>query len=473
MEITLISCMVKPVVASGILYLYYLLVLRNRKFHAYNRFYLLFTILISMIVPFVDFGWISIEAPAAISFDESTPQAANAARPFFTAGTWLLVVMGTVSCLLLLSVMLRIAWIYRVKRKGKITAMQGYTFIETGAKEAPFSFLDNLFWKQGLSVTDANGEKIWRHELAHISQKHTYDKLFTQIMCCLLWINPFFWLIQKELNVIHEFLADAASVEDGDTEAFARMLLYSHNQGSYLSPSHSFFNSSIKRRLIMITTSNKTPYSFARRILALPIALFVLATLSITLKAQTTKGTGQEPQKSGERAAPVSGKKVEKKGTPAAATEQKADQQPVTVIGYKSVKKNPPATPAKQKADLEPITVSGYKTERKGTATTPAEQKADQEPIIVSGYKKVEGKLIPAAATEQKTNQEPIIVSGYKKVEGKLIPAAATEQKVAEEKEVTIIAHKAEKKAAPSAATEQKAEQKEVIINARKKATKE
>ena len=40
---------------SGILFLYYLLALRNRQHHQWNRFYLLAAVVISIAVPFLEF----------------------------------------------------------------------------------------------------------------------------------------------------------------------------------------------------------------------------------------------------------------------------------------------------------------------------------------------------------------------------------------------------------------------------------
>ncbi|HVM89882.1 MAG TPA: M56 family metallopeptidase [Puia sp.] len=139
-----------------------------------------------------------------------------------------------------------------------------------------------------MPVNNVFGEKIFKHELIHIKQKHTYDKLFIQLSTCVFWINPFFWLIQKELNTILEFIADEASVEEGDTETFAIMLLQTYNDGVYLNPISSFLNSSIKRRLNMITASKKVQYSYLRRVCGLPILLLVTILVSAKIaNAQT------------------------------------------------------------------------------------------------------------------------------------------------------------------------------------------
>jgi hypothetical protein len=287
-----ISHFLKAFIASGILYTYYLLALRNKKFNFYNRWYLLMSVIISLLIPFVNFSWYQIESeqntPLVIFFKtlNSSPVTKKAAI-HFTPELIIFCSITIVSALLLIFLFSRIIWIYRIKRVGNITRMQGFDLIETNVKQAPFSFLHNLFWKYGMSMTDDIGTKIFKHELSHIRQRHSFDKLFAQIVLCIFWINPFYWIIQKELDSIHEFIADAASIEKGDTESFALMLLQAHDEGRYLSPSNSFFNSSIKRRLIMIASSKRTSFSYIRRILALPVAVSLVILFSINLKAQT------------------------------------------------------------------------------------------------------------------------------------------------------------------------------------------
>ena len=48
-----LSFIAKLVISSGLLYGYYHLFLRNKRFHRYNRFYLLAIPLISLVIPFI------------------------------------------------------------------------------------------------------------------------------------------------------------------------------------------------------------------------------------------------------------------------------------------------------------------------------------------------------------------------------------------------------------------------------------
>jgi len=109
-------------------------------------------------------------------------------------------------------------------------------------------------------------------------------------------MNPFNWIIQKELQNIHEFIADRDAVGTGEVDAFAKMLLKTYYGNHFLNPSHSFYYSSIKRRIIMLTTSNIPTYSYLRKVAVLPMLAFILALFSIQLSAQEAEENKAEAQ---------------------------------------------------------------------------------------------------------------------------------------------------------------------------------
>jgi hypothetical protein len=334
-----ISYLFKTFITAGTFYLYYWLVLRNKGFHSYNRFYLLSAMLASLGAPFLSFGWLPFQIAKNIDVNSFINRVnlsvSNQSAHWLTPDFIMFGISAFVSLFLLFILASKILWIYRVKAKGKNIQMRGFVLIETEIKQAPFSFLNNLFWKQGLSTTDGFGSRILKHELTHIQQKHTYDKLFTQIVCCVFWMNPFYWLMQRELNTIHEFMADAACIEQGNKEELAKMLLYSYDEGRYLSPSHSFFDSSLARRLHMIGLLSGAKHSVLRKILVLPVILSVVAILSANVTAQENTKTNSETIK------------------------EKQDQEPITVVGYK-LKKQPAQKANNIKPNKEPIPVTGH-----------------------------------------------------------------------------------------------------------------
>ncbi|MEO0002046.1 MAG: hypothetical protein RL766_2092 [Bacteroidota bacterium] len=281
----------KAILISGILLGYYWIGLRNTKFHYYNRFYLVGTVLLSLNLPLLDLEWFILSTPESAPVQQVVQfmYQSDGAIPVNQGLTWdqiLVMFLALVSASLVILFAVGVLKVYLLKSKGKVTVMDRFDFIETALDEAPFSFFRNLFWRKDLPVHDETGQRMLKHELTHIEQYHTYDKLFVAFTTYLFWMNPFYWLIRKELEVVHEFIADEEAVAGEDAAVLAEMLLKAHYHSNSLSVGQSFFYSSIKRRIIMLTSSKKVSYSYARRILVLPVALAIVALLSFTIKDQ-------------------------------------------------------------------------------------------------------------------------------------------------------------------------------------------
>jgi TonB-dependent SusC/RagA subfamily outer membrane receptor len=275
---------------SGIFFGYYSLFLKNTIYHSYNRYYLLASMALSIVFPCVTITYSPISKEQV---------AANPALKYLMYGSpapvqethlpWDIIAMGIISVLLLSYLAYSVLRIFRLKAMHSKTQMGEFTFIETELEEAPFSFFSNLFWKKSISIEEESGQKMLQHELVHIRQKHTWDRLFSQLICAIFWMNPFNWIMQKELQNIHEFIADRDAVGTGEVDAFAKMLLQTYYGNHFLNPSHSFYYSSIKRRIIMLTTSKTPTYAYLRKVAVLPMLAFILALFSIQLSAQKPK----------------------------------------------------------------------------------------------------------------------------------------------------------------------------------------
>ena len=273
---TLLFYLIRSTVISGLLLGYYCLALRNRKAHGYNRVFLLMTLAASMLLPLVRVPWLNwkgVDRPLpGLDVESGARAATDAGLPVMII---VLMAAGVVSLLLLGALAYRISMLIRLRRKYAGVRVEGCYLIEVEDRRAPFSFLNNLFWQAGAAIEDPVHRKIFDHEMAHIRGRHTYDNLLAQALAAICWMNPFFWLIRRELMMVHEFIADGVSVPDGDSEAFARMLLQAYDDGRYLDPIQRFFHSPIKRRLVMLNSNNR-PSRFVKA-MALPVLLAAMA----------------------------------------------------------------------------------------------------------------------------------------------------------------------------------------------------
>ncbi|KIA87964.1 M56 family metallopeptidase [Kaistella jeonii] len=289
----------KVILSSGILFLYYRLFLKDKTFHHYNRFYLLAAVMISLLLPLLKVSYFTLEVNSNVYFlidrlqNISSPNNSNNDFNYIKIGALL---TGLVAVFFLAKLVLGLLKIQILKKKFRKENFEGISFYQTNLEEAPFSFFKNLFWKNSIEIHSDLGRQILKHEMVHIEQKHSWDKIFLEIITSLFWFNPFFYLIKKEINLIHEYLADKKALKNSDTKAFAQMLLASHFSGKLLPATSPFLSSNLKKRLTMLKKS-KTKFSYARRILALPL-LFTLAFLYlVNAKNKEIKTTNQEIEK--------------------------------------------------------------------------------------------------------------------------------------------------------------------------------
>lgn len=283
--------LVKSTILSGIFFGYYTLFLKNTIYHAYNRFYLLAAMALSLVIPFFKLSMFTISEEQAAGAKQVLIYLTQLpAAPVQQENmAWEIMVITSISTMFVCYLAYSVVRIFRLKAMNAKKQMGDFTFIETDLEEAPFSFFSNLFWKKSISIEDENGQKMLQHELTHIREKHSWDRLFSQLICSVFWMNPFNWIMQKELQNIHEFIADRDAVGAGEVDAFAKMLLQNYYGNHFLNPSHSFYYSSIKRRIIMLTTSQAHQYAYLRKVAVLPLVAFVLALFSIQLSAQEKK----------------------------------------------------------------------------------------------------------------------------------------------------------------------------------------
>src|SRR6266496_1229562 len=222
--------LLKLIICSALMVTYYWATLRNKRFHYYNRFYLLLSVIISIMIPLLNLQLVTLKSDNEQAVNVlNIIYAANGeaevignGKSMFDWHQWLAVFLLLISFCMLLFVIYRISKIYRLKKHYPVNKMEEFDFINTDLQQAPFSFLKNIFWRSDISLEEATGQQILQHELTHIKQKHSWDKLFMQIVLSVFWINPFYWLIKTELYFIHEFIADEKAVENKDASAFVK-----------------------------------------------------------------------------------------------------------------------------------------------------------------------------------------------------------------------------------------------------------
>lgn len=245
---------------TGILYMVYALLLRNKPIHAFNRAYLLGAALLPMVLPF-------IKLPTYNQYFEKA-QVANVRLPEVIAATgyekqvmtqtvnWALIAYVAVACLLFALFVYKRIRLQLVIRKSIRIKEKGYTIL-LNTTYGPGS------WGRYILLPDETiNETIIQHEAAHVYMKHSTDVVLMQLLQCLCWPNLFLYAINKELKQIHEFQADAAV--GMDRLQYSELLLSSVFDTCTLPLTHSFNIHPLKRRIAMLKKKKK-PYDYCVR----------------------------------------------------------------------------------------------------------------------------------------------------------------------------------------------------------------
>lgn len=287
----MITYLLQMIACSGILYGYYHFFLRNEKFHEYNRFYLLFAMVLSLILPL-------LKIPVTVKDTDvhpiytfvSTGEAVvvTATARGFDYAQLLYILYGCIVLCMMLKLLKAIAQIIRIKRGAHTETIEDICLIKTPHPDAPFSFFKWLFWNERTAIKSGEGVHMFKHELYHIRSKHSRDLLFMEIVLSIFWFNPFFYWYRKEVKTIQEFLADQYAASNSDVASYAELLLMRAIGASHQPLINPFFHNQLKRRITMLTSSKKPQYQWLRKLLVLPVATTAIALFAFTYEKEIT-----------------------------------------------------------------------------------------------------------------------------------------------------------------------------------------
>ncbi len=115
--------------------------------------------------------------------------------------------------------------------------------------------------------------------MVHAQQKHSYDVIFMEIFLALQWFNPFAWYYRIAIKQNLEFLADTDNTEIKLNKKDYQYILLKQAVGQQnLSIINPFFNSLIKKRIVMINQQKSKKVNAIKSLFILPmLALFLIS----------------------------------------------------------------------------------------------------------------------------------------------------------------------------------------------------
>lgn len=328
-------------------YALYKLVCTRDTFFRSRRFILIVSLVLPFILPLIDVReWLESRDRMIMltHFDYSAvlpeivvgSEAVETGNRVFVLSEWIgyLYLAGVVALLVRLAV--QAFSLYRLIVRMPEKEINGVCVKCLNDPSGPFSFFGWIFMNPAAVKEDEISE-ILTHEMAHVKQHHSVDVLLAEMVSICCWMNPFAWLLKREVRLNLEFLADRKVMEAGfATKSYQYHLLglaYNHKYGL----SNNFNFSHLKQRIIMMNKKKSNAAGHIKYALfVLPaFALLVAGNISCSQDASQTEDAKEEV------VAPVS---PEAKEAPADSTAKEevfmvAEQMPEYPGGMKEMLK--------------------------------------------------------------------------------------------------------------------------------------
>ena len=258
------------VLSSGIFLLCYLLFLRKEKYHQLNRFYLLFSLAFSSLLPFIKFS-VPVQPlmPNTQSFLTTVTEAP--AIPF----GMVLYVAG--AALFFILFLLRLFKVLKQIIGKHFIELNGLKVMDNPEQKVPFSFFHYVVVDSTTFELDEL-DLVLRHEAAHAQQWHTLDILFVELVGVVCWFNPFVWAYKSALKSQHEYAADTAVIHSNvPRNDYFDLILKQIRHQNHLSPVHSFSATAVKSRFRMMMAPVHGRHRWMRYLSVIPmLVLFVV-----------------------------------------------------------------------------------------------------------------------------------------------------------------------------------------------------
>jgi len=293
-----IPYIIEGTLTFSVLYLMYQLFLAQYKNLQFNRLYLLFTGIFSLVLPVIHIpiysepvskGGMSlvIQLPTVI-INSAAEQLTRLKSTEYNLTDIILLIYCIGLLIMLISIFthaIRIVKFIKANQKYAIREKK-YQLIPTRGQISTCSFFSYLLWDDTINLSEKENRFVLEHELVHIKQRHSLDVIFSELFSLFFWFNPLSYMFKNSIKATHEFIADDAVISPADKDKYLSILSSHTLKNMRLVLGNNFYQTQIFKRMNMIKTEKKRSW-LSRMFLTLPIV-----TLLIYLFACESKDAG-------------------------------------------------------------------------------------------------------------------------------------------------------------------------------------
>ena len=175
--------------------------------------------------------------------------------------------------------------VYRSRR----TVIHGVPVYRLDKPAGPFSFFKMIFIHPE-SHSEKEIDEILTHECTHVFQWHSVDVMICELITVICWVNPFAWLLKREVRHNLEYLADNTVIQSGyDCKSYQYHLLgLAHHYQAAATLYNSFNVLHLKNRISMMNKKRSHGIGRTKYLIFIPLAAFLMLLSNIEAVARIT-----------------------------------------------------------------------------------------------------------------------------------------------------------------------------------------
>ena len=280
----------------------YHFLLRKETFFNSNRWFLLSGLVTSALLPLFFITKTIFVEPAKIvlpqvqSISNEALQITNSI-PENPSIDWLEVAMyayGFIVVILLFQFLLNFISLHKIIKNRKITSKNGLSYVDIHQEITPFSFFNYIVFNSNL-YSSQELESILLHEEIHSKEKHSIDVLVAKLFTVVFWFNPIIWFYKKAIVQNLEYIADSKAIQKiEDKKCYQMALLKVVTHHNCLPITNHFYQSLIKKRIVMLNTNQSKKRNLWKFAFILPVVVAFVLLFQVKVVAQEKANKKEE-----------------------------------------------------------------------------------------------------------------------------------------------------------------------------------
>jgi len=284
-------------IGIALFYAFYRLFFYRDTFFHWRRYALLAFLITSLLYPFMNIQeWVKEQEPineiVTIYATNILPEVGVVSQK---DSMWTLFIRNAVPViywvgtgLLLLRFLIQLISISILAFRCRKADVNGITVRILKKPSSPFSFFQWIFISPELH-SEKEAKEILIHEETHARQWHSIDVIFCELINILCWINPFSWLLKREVRNNLEYMADNRVILSGhDTKSYQYHLLGLANQKAAANLYNSFNVLPLKNRITMMNKKRTKNIGKTKYAIFIPLAALLMLISNIEAVARVT-----------------------------------------------------------------------------------------------------------------------------------------------------------------------------------------